>query len=171
MSRAVFALIFASAAWAQTASPDTQAWQALVAEIRQLRQDMQATNIVTQRVQIVLYRLQTQTALVTRASSRLDDARSSLGRVQSDRKQIADRIPMLEESAKTAQDNKERKNMEEVLTATKMQLERMAADEQRLQSREADAETQFRAEQNKLADLQDQLDRLDKLLDSLSRKQ
>ena len=34
-----------------------------------------------------------------------------------------------------------------------------------------DAETQFRTEQNKLTDLQDQLDRLDKLLDSLSRKQ
>jgi hypothetical protein len=78
---------------------------------------------------------------------------------------------MLEESAKTVGDNKERKNMEDVLAATKMQLERMTADEQRLQSRETDAETQFRAEQNKLADLQDQLDRLDKLLDSLSRKQ
>ena len=50
-------------------------------------------------------------------------------------------------------------------------LERLAADEQRLQSREIDAETQFRSEQGKLADLQDQLDRLDKLLDSLSRKQ
>jgi chromosome segregation ATPase len=171
MFRATFALVIATAACAQTASPDTQALQALVTEIRQLRQDMQATNIVTQRVQIVLYRLQTQTALVTRASSRLDDARSSLGRAQSDRKQIADRIPMLEESAKTVGDNKERKNMEDVLAATKMQLERMTADEQRLQSRETDAETQFRAEQNKLADLQDQLDRLDKLLDSLSRKQ
>jgi hypothetical protein len=61
--------------------------------------------------------------------------------------------------------------MEDVLAATKMQLERMTADEQRLQSREVDAETQFRAEQNKLADLQDQLDRLDKVLDNLSRKQ
>ena len=57
------------------------------------------------------------------------------------------------------------------VVGTKMQLERLAADEQRLQSRAIDAETQFRAEQNKLADLQDQLDRLDKLLDSLSRKQ
>ena len=33
-----------------------------------------------------------------------------------------------------------------------------------------DAETQWRAEQAKLADLQDQLDRLDKVLDSLTRK-
>ena len=171
MFRAAIALLIAPAACAQTASPDTQALQALVAEIRQLRQDMQATTLATQRVQIVLYRLQTQTALVTRASSRLDDARSSLGNLQSDKKTIADRVPQLEESAKSVQDPKERKNMEDVLVGTKMQLERLAADEQRLQSRAIDAETQFRAEQNKLADLQDQLDRLDKLLDSLSRKQ
>ena len=170
MFRAAIALLIATAVCAQTASPDTQALQALVAEIRQLRQDMQATNLATQRVQIVLYRLQTQTALVTRASSRLDDARSSLGNLQSDKKTIADRVPQLEESAKSVQDPKERKNMEDGIVGTKMQLERMAADEQRLQSREIDAETQFRTEQNKLADLQDQLDRLDKLLDSLSRK-
>ena len=51
-----------------------------------------------------------------------------------------------------------------------MQVERLTADEQRLQSREIDAETQLRAEQAKLAELQDQLDRLDKLLDSFTRK-
>ena len=170
MFRAAIALLIATAAWAQTASPDTQALQALVAEIRQLRQDMQATTLATQRVQIVLYRLQTQTALVTRASSRLDDARSSLGNAQSDKKTIADRLPQMEESAKSVQDPKERKNMEDAVVGTKMQLERLAADEQRLQARAIDAETQFRTEQNKLADLQDQLDRLDKLLDSLSRK-
>jgi len=169
MFRAVLSLIVVTAA-AQTASPDTQALQALVTEIRQLRQDMQATTLATQRVQIVLYRLQTQTALVTRASSRLDDARSSLGNLQSDKKTIADRLPQIEESVKSVQDPKERKNMEDGIVGTKMQLERMAADEQRLQSRAIDAETQFRTEQNKLADLQDQLDRLDKLLDSLSRK-
>jgi chromosome segregation ATPase len=171
MFRAAIAFIIATAACAQTPSPDTQALQALVMEIRQLRQDLQATTLATQRVQIVLYRLQTETALATRASSRLDEARSSLGNLQSDKRTIADRLPQMEESVKSVQDPKERKNMEDAVVGTKMQLERMAADEQRLQSRAIDAETQFRTEQNKLADLQDQLDRLDKLLDSLSRKQ
>jgi chromosome segregation ATPase len=171
MFRAAIVLVVATAACAQNPSPDTQALRALVTEIRQLRQDMQATTIATQRVQIVLYRLQTQTSLMTSAASRLDDARTSLGRAQSDRKQIADRVPQLEESVKNMQDPKERKNLEDALVGTKMQLEHMTADEQRLQSREIDAETQFRSEQGKLADLQEQLDRLDKLLDSLSRKQ
>ncbi|MCX6626563.1 MAG: hypothetical protein NTW28_02900 [Candidatus Solibacter sp.] len=57
------------------------------------------------------------------------------------------------------------------MTSGKAAVDRMAADEQRQQSREIDAESQFRAEQAKLAGLQDQLDRLDKLLDSFTRKQ
>jgi len=171
MFRTTFALVIVSAARAQTTSPDTQALQALVTEIRQLRQDLQATTLVTQRVQIVLYRLQTQTALVTRASSRLDDARYSLSNAQSQARQIADRVPQMEELIKRTQDPKERRMFEDQLAGTKTQLERMTADEQRVQSREIDAETQFRAEQAKLADLQEQLDRLDKLLDSYTRKQ
>ena len=171
MFRAVFALFIVTAAGAQTASPDTQALQALVTEIRQLRQDLQATTIVTQRVQIVLYRLQTQTALVTRASSRLDDARSSHGNAQSELKRVSGLIPRLEEEIRTTQDTALRKNREENLLQVKANIERTTADQQRLQSREIEAETQYRAEQAKLGDLQDQLDRLDKLLDTLSRKQ
>jgi chromosome segregation ATPase len=171
MFRAVFALIITTTAAAQTPSPDSQALQALVTEIRQLRQDMQATTIATQRVQIVLYRLQTQTALVTRASSRLDELRSALGALQSDMKSSSARVLQMENAIKSVQDNRERKQMEDALAEMKSAVERRAADEQRLQSREIDAETQLRAEQAKLADLQDQLDRLDKLLDSFTRKQ
>jgi chromosome segregation ATPase len=179
MSRAAFALVIVTAwcaqsaapATAQTASPDTQALQALVAEIRQLRLDMQATTIATQRVQIVLYRLQMQTTLMTRASSRLDDVRSSMGNLQSEKKNLSLRVQQMEESLKSAQNPAERKTLEDWLANAKPNAERIAADEQRLQSREIDAETQLRAEQAKLAGLQDQLDRLDQLLDSFTRKQ
>jgi valyl-tRNA synthetase len=175
MFRAVFAFTIVTAAVAQTAaqtaSPDTQALQALVTEIRQLRQDLQVTTIATQRVQIVLYRVQTQTAMVTAAAARLEDARTSLGKAQSELKRVSGIIPMMEEEVRSAPDAAQRKSREDSLIQTKINIERSVADEQRLQSREIDAETQYRAEQAKLADLQDQLDRLDKLLDSLSRKQ
>jgi chromosome segregation ATPase len=171
MFRTVLALIIVTAAKAQTASPDTQALQALVTEIRQLRQDLQATTIATQRLQIVLYRLQTQTALVTRASSRLDDARSSLGNLQSEKKNVSERMQVMEESIKSVQNPTENKSREDMLAQMKSAVARMAADEERLHSREIDAETQLRTEQAKLADLQDQLDRLDKLLESFTKKQ
>jgi hypothetical protein len=69
MFRASLVLLIATGAGAQTVSPETQALQALVVEIRQLRLDLQTTTITTQRAQVVLYRLQSQTALVTRAAS------------------------------------------------------------------------------------------------------
>jgi uncharacterized protein (DUF342 family) len=171
MFRIVFVLVIAGAAAAQTPTPDTLALQALVTEIRQLRQDLQATTIVTQRVQIVLYRLQTQTALATRASSRLEDARASFVNAQSETKRVTGFIPLMEEDTKSTQDAAQRKAKEETLAQTKVNLERLAAREQSFQSLAIDAESQYRAEQGKLADLQDQLDRLDKLLDGLSRKQ
>ena len=171
MLRAVLALIAVTSAVAQTASPETQGLQSLVTEIRQLRQDLQATTIATQRVQIVLYRLQTQTALVTRAAwcSWIISVLRSATFSPKKKSQLL-RVQQMEETLKTTQNPAERKAAEDWLANEKPNLERTAADEQRLQSREIDAETQFRAEQSKLADLQNQLDRLDKLLDSFARK-
>ena len=80
-------------------------------------------------------------------------------------------IPVSEEELKSAQDAAQRKVKEDNLTQVKLYLEHCVADEQRLQSREIDAETQLRTEQAKLAGLQDQLDRLDQLLDTFTRKQ
>src|ERR1035437_793426 len=123
MFRAAFVLLMVTAGGAptaaQTASPDTQALQALVTEIRQLRLDLQATTIATQRVQIVLYRLQTQTALVTGAASRMEDARSSLGKAQSDKRAISDQLVQMEEFTKSIQDPKERKSREDMLAGAK----------------------------------------------------
>jgi hypothetical protein len=39
----------------QTASPDSQTLQALLAEVRQLRKDLRTTTVASQRVQILLY--------------------------------------------------------------------------------------------------------------------
>jgi hypothetical protein len=51
--------VLASAvSFAQTASTDSQTLQALPAEVRQLRMDLQTTTVASQRVQIILYRLQ-----------------------------------------------------------------------------------------------------------------
>src|SRR4051812_33158574 len=119
MFRVLFAFLIAAAAVAQTASPETQALQALVAEIRQMRLDMQTTTITTQRVQVVLYRLQSQTALVTRAASRLEDARSSLGNTQSEKKNLTDNARRLDESLKSASDPRERANLTEALAHMK----------------------------------------------------
>jgi chromosome segregation ATPase len=162
--------LFAAAAMAQTTPPDSAALQALVNEIHQLRIDLQTTTVTTQRVQIVLYRLQSQTGLVTRAASNLEDARSSLSHVQAEKRQASTELQKMEERLGATQNPLEHKGLEENIGHIKSLVENFTAEEQRLQARVIDAETQTRAEQNRLADLQDQLDRLDKVLDGLTRK-
>ena len=163
----ILIFFFATAAFAQT---DNQPLQALLNEVHQLRVDLQTTAVTMQRVQIVLYRLQSQTSLVTRTSSQLDQARSQLGFTQTQKKTMTAQVQQMEESQRNSQDPAERKRLQDALTQMKNNLDRVTSEEQRFQSMQIDAETQWRAEQAKLADLQDQLDRLDKVLDSFTRK-
>ncbi|MCU1234886.1 MAG: hypothetical protein JWP63_2853 [Candidatus Solibacter sp.] len=163
----IIVFLFATAAFAQA---DPQPLQALLNEVHQLRVDIQTTAITMQRVQIVLYRLQSQTTLVTRAASQFDNARSQLSFTQSQKKNMSAQIQQMEDSLRNTVDQNERKHIEQTLPQLKLQVDRFANEEQRLQSIQIEAETQHRAEQAKLSDLQDQLDRLDKVLDNFTRK-
>src|SRR5260370_12717415 len=81
-------LLFSTACFGQTTPGDSQTLQALLSEVRQLRQDLQTTTIAAQRAQILIYRLQGQEAAVARASQRLDEARETLARIQDERKPV-----------------------------------------------------------------------------------
>jgi chromosome segregation ATPase len=164
MHRVICLLLLAAPAFAQSGSTDSQLTQALLTEIRLLRQDLQTTAITIQRVQIVMYRLQAETTLMSRATLRLDDARSKCSQAQVQRKNMATEIERTEERQRSTQDPAERKQAEQTLPRLKGGLEMWTNEEQQCQAREAEAETQFRAEQAKLNELQDQLDKLDKVL-------
>ena len=61
------------AALSQTAPTDSQTLQALLAEIRKLRHDLQTSKAMAARAQVALYRLQRQDETVTRAMQRVSD--------------------------------------------------------------------------------------------------
>src|SRR6266436_7245539 len=86
MRRTYFLIVvvfgMAAATFAQTTSPDSQTLQALLTEVRQLRQDLQVSLTTVESVQVLLSRLQIQEVAVSRASQHLDDARSKLAEVQ-----------------------------------------------------------------------------------------
>jgi len=69
-------LLIATGVVAQTAPPDSQLTQAVLSEVRQLRQDLQSTAAIIQRVQIVVYRIQAQEGQLVRAMQRLETARN-----------------------------------------------------------------------------------------------
>jgi len=167
----VFAsLLVTTPAAAQTASADTQLTQALIGEIRQLRLDLQATAATIQRMQLVMFRAQAETQLMARATQRLDDARAKCSQLQSQRKMESSQVDVFEQRLRNAQNPAEQKNAAEFLPRVKASLEMLTNEEQQCQSREADAESQFRAEQAKMTELQDQMDKLDKILDGSGKK-
>lgn len=164
-------LLGAAACFGQSAPNDSQTLQNLLSEIRQLRQELQQTAISSQRVQILLYRLHGQEAAVARASQRLDEAREMLSGAQAERKHLAAEIKQHEEFINNRDNSQtQRKELEDRLPAEKTRLESFENMEQQQQLRESEAEQELRAEGAKLNDLRDQLDRLDKALESAGRR-
>jgi predicted secreted protein len=74
------------------------------------------------------------------------------------------------EAARGSQNPGEQKAAEQMLANLKSGLEMFAGEEQQCQVERADAENQFRSEQAKMNDLEDQLDKLDKLLAGYASK-
>lgn len=70
-------VICALSAFSQTATrSDSQTLQAILAELRQLRHDLQTTSAMAARAQIALYRLQREDEAVARAEQRVNHART-----------------------------------------------------------------------------------------------
>ncbi len=162
-------LLISPAGFGQTPPADSQTLQALLAEMRQLRQELRTTTVAAQRVQIFLYRLQIQEGAVERAQRRVDEARSTLSQTQLEMKMMAYTIKEIEDKVSNAQNSIERKRQEDLLAKFKAELESQQNSEQQSQARESEAEQDLKTEQAKLNALQDQLDRLDKSLEISNR--
>ena len=159
-------LSFCASTLGQSPSSE-QGMQALVAEVRQLRKDLQASNGNALKAQILLQRLQFQEAAVARASEQLNDARGRLAATQRHRAEVADtsrRFAELLENTETSSEDRQRFQGE--ISAKKQELEALAAVEQQQQAAEMEAEEQLRTEQTKLNELEERVDRLEKNLDN-----
>ena len=160
-------LLISGPAFAQSISTDSQGLQALVAEVRQLRKDLQTTNGNALKVQILFYRLQVQEATVGRVAQHLNDLRSQLAETQRHRRDVAAALKREEESLDNTEISPaDRKQIQWEISGNKSILESLAAEEQQRQSAEMEAEEQLRAEQAKLSGLEDRVDRLEKELGS-----
>jgi len=162
-------LLTVAISFAQTPSQDTQVTQALLSEIRLLRQDLQATAVAIQRVQLVMFRMQTATAALNRATQRVDDARNRCNYVQPQRKMLTLQIEQAENRQKTTQNPADLRQGEEI-SRLKGNLEMLAVQEQQCQSTLLDADSQFRTEQARMNEIQDQFDKLDRALADVTRK-
>ena len=154
-------LLFSSTTPGQATPTESPTLQALLAEIRQLRQDLQASAIAARRAQILIYRLHVQEAAVARATQRLDEAKSSIEQLRARRKYQEFQIKRYEDMRDRAENDAQRRQLEEAITEFKAQMEAFVPEEQEAQVRETELKQQSRIEQAKLDQLQDELDRLD----------
>ena len=164
-------LLVSTAAFAQTSPTDSDTLKALLTEVRQLRHDLQTTTVAAQRAQILIYRVQAQESVVRRMQERVDDARSRLAQVRFEQNNRAISMKQIEEKkGRTETPTTEQKDLEDTLTQIKARFDAEANTEGEIQARITDAEDRLRIEQAKLGELQDQLDRLDKTLESSSQQ-
>jgi len=164
----ILGLLFISApVFGLSTSTDSQTLQALLAEVRHLRHELQTTTIAAQRAQILLHRLQGQEAAVARASQRLDDARAAFAETQSSRTKLTSDIKQHEDFVShTENPPADRTQIEDLIPQLKAKLASLENEEQQRQTREMEAEDQLRAERAKLSELQERLDLLEKVLES-----
>jgi len=169
----MIALMIPSVAKAQFNTVDSQNLHDLLAEVHQLRHELQTTTVALQRSQILLHRLELQENAVNRATERRDQAQSRVTEVQDNRKEIAAFVKQTDDQSDAENKNNENPNARQtaqlMIPQMKARLQALDDDEQQAQVKLAEAEEQLRIEQAKLGELEAQLDRLDKSLEDAAR--
>jgi len=124
------ALLAAPAAFGQASLTDSQTLQALLSEVRQLRQELQTNSANELRTQILFFRLQSQQTAVARASQRAEDARTKLAETQTTRKKAEAEAKDIQDRLEHIENMADRKEFEGMNRYYKDRLEELAAEEQ-----------------------------------------
>jgi chromosome segregation ATPase len=154
----------------QATSPDAQTLQALLSEVRALRQDLQVSLNRTQSMQILLARFQMQEGVVTRASDHLNDARQRLADVHTHQKEMAAQVKQLEDAVNSTENPQQQADFQDRIKHVKSDLEVVGSIVQQQQTAEIESAQQLRDEQDKLNALESQLDELMRTMGNANEK-
>jgi hypothetical protein len=163
----VSSLLFSSAAVCQApACPEAQTLQSLLTEVHQLRQDLQTVSVAARRAQILIYRLYVQDAIVQRVSENLNNAKTALDAMRTNRGFQTEQIKQYEEARDGSEDPTHRKQMDDMIAQWKSRLEAENSTEQELQAKETELEEELRTERAKFEQEQAKLAELDNALEN-----
>ncbi len=175
MRRAFFCMTalftISACAFGQAASSDTQTLQALLSEVRALRQDLRVSLNRTQRSQILLARLQLQEGAVTRASDHLNDARQKLFETRAHQRELSSELKRTEEALNTGSNPANSpQDLQDRINHIKSEIEIAGRTAQQQQTTETQAEQKLRDEQDKLSSIEGQLDELIRTMGSTATR-
>ena len=163
--RRIVSLLFLTSAALVAQSNDSQTLQAILQEVRQLRNDLAGTTVVAQRVQILLYRLQLQGDAVKNAAQRHDQTVTRVNDAERARLDAANGLRTVEERlASLGGNDSQRPVIEAQVIEMKRRVEMWSHDESDRRVVEIAAASDLKREQATLADLQQRLDELERQL-------
>jgi hypothetical protein len=170
MRRAFFCMIallaISACTFGQAASSDTQTLQALLSEVRALRQELRASLNRSQSMQILLARFQVQEGVVTKASDRLNESRQKVLDIHVHQKALAVEAKRLEDQLNSADTPQQQADLQERTKRAKSELDLAGDIAQQQQTTEIQAEQQLRDERGKLSAIESQLDELIRVMGS-----
>ena len=149
-------LAISACAFCQSASPDTQTLQALLSEVRALRQELLVSLNRTQSMQILLARFQVQEGVVTKALDRLNESRQKVSDTHLHQKELEIEAKRHEDALNNAENQREQADLQEGIKRAKSELEVLADVAQQHHTSEIQAEQQLRDEQDKLSAIENQ---------------
>ena len=164
MRRFLYVLVMsfasASSALGQVSQSDTQTLQAILAELRAVHSELRVQEARTQTIQILLYELQTQQAVINRATQRVDDARSKLSGVQEGERHVAADITRSEDVLRTTEDQTEKAGITANIERSKAELASLRSSEQDRLTNQQQAESELQRAQEAYDTIQNDLDQL-----------
>jgi chromosome segregation ATPase len=160
----IASLFFLAATCLLPQSADSQTLQAILQDLRQLRQDLAATTVAVQRIQILLYRLQLQEAAVRNATQRHDQTLEKVKNAEQALSNSADGLKAAEAKLASLADESQRPAVEAQVREMKRRIDMWSHDASEVRVTEIAADGDLKNEQAKLADLQQRLDRLERQL-------
>ena len=144
---------------------DRQVLRALLDEMRQLRLALQRANAVNHRLQITVERLRLQQGRVDSIARSLENVRSRMTDLKSSRPQMEEQMKYVEEVLARATEQNRRELVELELKEMKARMASWSREEEQLREREAALTSELQIEQNKLSELNGQLENVIRQLD------
>lgn len=163
-------LLTPTVSFGQSTSTDSQTLQALLREVRELRQEMRTITVASERAQILLSREQMQQAAVQNAQKEEDMAKEHAERADEHSQQLTRQIKYYtgEDNEDATPSPEQRQRIEQQLSSMKAALEQADTDGAKAQSAEMQANEKLQIEQSKLAAIQMELDQVDRALQNLA---
>ena len=145
---------------------DAQTVKALLDEVRQLRQVLQRNSVATYRAQVTLERLKLQQSQVNELLKEQTELRSRIKDLERNASAITGHLAEAERRVASAASPAERGGHEMVVKQIKFEIENGTQELRDLREREPQIVARLQAEQAKLNELNESLDKLERELEN-----